>query len=116
MLKNYLKISLRNLQRHKAYSFINVAGLAIGLACFTLIILYVQDEWSYDRYHEDADQVYRLAVEIQANEGATRTAQSPPIWPGSRKSLLSSWRWLSSWRCPWPTSPCRSGSIRSFIT
>ncbi len=81
MLKNYLKISLRNLQRHKAYSFINVAGLAIGLACFTLIILYVQDEWSYDRYHEDADQVYRLAVEIQANEGATRTAQSPPIWP-----------------------------------
>ncbi len=81
MLKNYLKISLRNLQRHKAYSFINIAGLAIGLACFTLIILYVQDEWSYDRYHENADQVYRLAVEIQASEGATRTAQSPPIWP-----------------------------------
>ena len=81
MLKNYLKIAFRNLRRHKAYSVINVAGLAIGLACFTLIILYVQDEWSYDRYHEDADQIYRVAVEIQASEGATRTAQSPPIWP-----------------------------------
>ena len=80
MLKNYLKIALRNLRKHKAYSLINVAGLAIGLACFTLIVLFVQDELSYDRYHPDADRLYRIAIEIEASEGATRNAQSPPLW------------------------------------
>ena len=81
MLKNYVKIAFRNLRRHKAYTVINMAGLAIGLACFTLIILFVQDEWSYDRYHNDAGQIYRLAIETQASEGATKNAQSPPVWP-----------------------------------
>ena len=80
MLKNYFKIALRNLKKHKAYSLINVAGLAIGLACFTLIILFVQDELSYDRYHPHADRLYRIAIEIEASEGATRNAQSPPVW------------------------------------
>ena len=80
MLKNYFKISIRNLRKHKAYSLINVAGLAMGLACFTLIILFVQDEWSYDRYHPDADRLYRIAIEIEASEGATLNAQSPPVW------------------------------------
>jgi putative ABC transport system permease protein len=60
MLKNYLKIAFRNIIRQKGYSFINIAGLAAGIACCMLIMLYVQDELSYDRYHEKIDQIYRL--------------------------------------------------------
>ncbi len=60
MLKNYLKIAFRNLSRHKGYTFINVAGLAAGMACCLLILLYVRDELSYDRFHENAERIYRI--------------------------------------------------------
>src|SRR5262245_25331867 len=69
MLKNHLKIALRNLLKHKGYSLINVAGLAVGMACCLLILLFVQDELSYDRYHEHADRIYRLRVERFAAGG-----------------------------------------------
>ena len=62
MFKNYLKITLRNIKRQKIYSFINITGLATGLACFILILLYVQNELSYDRYHENSDDIYRIVV------------------------------------------------------
>ncbi len=52
MLRNYFKIALRNLWRHKSYSFINVSGLAVGMACCLLILLFVQDELVYDRFHQ----------------------------------------------------------------
>jgi predicted permease len=58
MIKNYLKIAFRNIQRHKGYSFINIAGLALGIACCTLILLWVQDELSYDRFHENVENLY----------------------------------------------------------
>jgi putative ABC transport system permease protein len=58
---NYLKIALRKVRRQKAFSFINVAGLAIGLAACLLILLWVKDELSYDAYHEKADRIFRLA-------------------------------------------------------
>ena len=60
MLKNYIKIALRNLVRHKGYTFINIFGLATGIICCLLILVYVQDELSYDKYHEKADQIYRI--------------------------------------------------------
>ncbi len=60
MIKNYLKIALRNIKKHKGYSFINIAGLAVGMACCILILLWVQDELSYDRYHDNADHIYRI--------------------------------------------------------
>jgi putative ABC transport system permease protein len=60
MLRNYLKIAIRNMKRHKGYSFINISGLAIGMACCILILLYVTDELSYDNYHEKADRIYRV--------------------------------------------------------
>ncbi len=63
MLRNYLKIALRNLSKHKGYAFINVVGLAIGLACCLLITLYVKYELGYDRYHEKAERIYRLTTE-----------------------------------------------------
>ena len=61
MLKNHFKIALRTLKKHKGYSFINVAGLALGLACCVLILFFVQDEMSFDRFHTNADRIYRVA-------------------------------------------------------
>jgi putative ABC transport system permease protein len=60
MLKNYFKIAFRNLIRYKGYSFINIFGLAVGIMCCLLILVYVQDELSYDRYHKNADNIYRI--------------------------------------------------------
>ena len=60
MFKNYLKITLRNIIRHKGYAFINIAGLAVGMACTILISFYILDELSYDKYHEKSDRIYRL--------------------------------------------------------
>jgi len=62
MFKNYFKIALRNLLRHKGYTFINVSGLAIGMACCWLILLLVYDELMYDRFHEHASNIYRLVT------------------------------------------------------
>jgi len=58
MLRNYLVVALRNMLRHKGYSFINVVGLAVGMACFILILLWVRDELSYDKFHLNADKLY----------------------------------------------------------
>jgi len=60
MLRNYLKTALRNLLRHKSYSFINISGFAIGIACCIFIFLWVQDELSYDQFHENIDDLYRV--------------------------------------------------------
>ncbi len=60
MLKNYLKIVLRNIKRHKGYSFINITGLALGMACCLLITIWVLDELSYDKFHENAARLYRV--------------------------------------------------------
>ena len=60
MIKNYLKTAIRNLQRNKIYSLINIVGLSLGLACAMLIMLYVKDEISYDRFHKNVSQIYRV--------------------------------------------------------
>ena len=61
MLLNYLKNGWRHMQKHKGHAFINVAGLSIGLACTILILLWVQDELGYDRFHVRAKDIYRIA-------------------------------------------------------
>jgi len=65
MFKNYIKSALRNLLKHKGYSLINIVGLAIGMASCLLILLYVRHELSYDAFHENADQIYRVAMEAR---------------------------------------------------
>jgi len=62
MIKNFLTIALRNLLKHKFYSFINITGLTVGISCCTLILLYVQDELSYDAYNVKAKQTYRAVA------------------------------------------------------
>lgn len=63
MFRNYLKIAFRVMNRQKGYSFINIAGLAVGLSCSILILLYVNYELSYDTYHKNVNDIYRVAVE-----------------------------------------------------
>ena len=69
MIKNYLIVAWRNLQKNKIYSFINIIGLAIGLASFLLIALYIMDELSYDRYNTNADRIYRINSDIKLGGG-----------------------------------------------
>ena len=57
MLKNYIKVALRNFAKHKSFSFINISGLAIGMACCMLIMLWVQDELNYERFNENIDDI-----------------------------------------------------------
>jgi putative ABC transport system permease protein len=74
MLKNYLKITIRNIIKHKAYSLINITGLVIGMVCFMLVMLWVKYEFSYDRYIVNSDRIFRLAFE--ANLGETNISSN----------------------------------------
>src|SRR3954465_3172059 len=70
MFKNYFKTAFRHLSRNKIYAFINIAGLSIGLACAMLILLYVKDEVSYDRFHNNVNNIYRIVTQsIEKNGG-----------------------------------------------
>lgn len=80
MFRNYLTIAIRNLLRHKGYSAINVLGLAIGMASCVLILLYVQDELSYDQYHEHKDRIYRIAESATTTGGSIEAAVTPAAW------------------------------------
>lgn len=77
MFKNYLKVALRNLWKSKAFSAINVIGLAAGLAVCLLIVLYVVDELSYDKYNKNADRIYRLDADIYFNDTQAIFAVAP---------------------------------------
>jgi putative ABC transport system permease protein len=68
MLKNYVKVAFRNLFRNKLYSFLNITGLAIGLACSILLLFYIQDELSFDRFHEKGDRIFRVESDLSTSE------------------------------------------------
>ena len=76
MLKSYLTIAIRHMTRQKGYTAINVLGLAVGMVCAILIFLYVDFELSYDRYHENAGRIYRVAVN---NDARTPPALAPAL-------------------------------------
>ena len=80
MIANYLKVGFRNILRYKVYSSINLFGLAIGMAASLLIILYIADELSYDRFQKDSDRIFRIASSgrFQGNEFKDAVS-SPPI-------------------------------------
>jgi putative ABC transport system permease protein len=88
MLKNYLLIAWRNLRRHKGFSFINISGLAIGIACCILIFLYISDELSYDRYHKNADRIFR-GISYSTIGGETRVFARMPsaLAPGLKEAI-----------------------------
>ena len=94
MFKNYVVVALRNLKRQKIYSFINISGLAIGMASILLIGLYIVDDLSYDQYHKNKHRIYRVTK--------SKDAAQLPDWIGTQAPLA--------------TSTCRSASRGASIT
>ena len=90
MLKNYLKIALRNLQQHKGYTFINVSGLAIGMACCMLIFMLVRHEWSYDAFHDHAEDIYKVVIQETRPDGSLDAEDFCHAVETTRRSLSSS--------------------------
>ncbi|HLA58198.1 MAG TPA: ABC transporter permease [Puia sp.] len=88
MIKNYLKTSLRFLSKNKTYSFINIFGLALGTLCCVYIILYVADQYSYDKHQRDAKDIYRVTsrLELPGDKHYIGTA-SPPIAPALKRDF-----------------------------
>lgn len=84
MFRNYLKIALRNLARQKVFSIINITGLAVGLASSLTILLWVQDELSYDTFSSKADRTYR----ITAAAGDLEVASVPPKLGAALKEMI----------------------------
>ncbi|MBN1273529.1 MAG: ABC transporter permease, partial [Candidatus Aminicenantes bacterium] len=68
MFKNYFKITLRNIRKYKMFSFINIMGLAVGMACCILILLWVRDELSYDKFHENYSEIYSTIPELEGTK------------------------------------------------
>jgi len=88
MLQNYLRIALRNLVKNKVYSLINIGGLAVGLAACLTIGLYIQDEYSYDRFHRNFDHLYRMVETQKQADGLHPVAVTPgPLAPSLEKDF-----------------------------
>ena len=88
MLRNYLTTALRNLRKNRTFTLINVAGLAIGTLCCLYIVLYVENQYSYDRQHPHAGDVYRLDTQLRmSGQTTTGATSSPPIVPQMKKDF-----------------------------
>ncbi|MCU0367304.1 MAG: ABC transporter permease [Cyclobacteriaceae bacterium] len=89
MLQSYVKIALRNLARNKVYTFINIFGLALGVACCLLLSLYIQDEMSYDKHHKNLENIYRITTQFESEKGIDKQgSSSPPIAPSLMEELI----------------------------
>lgn len=106
MIRNYFKIALRNIRRYYAYSILNITGMAIGLAAAILILLWVQDEWNYDRHFDNADNLYRVTGDMGTTRGeSSLTAMTPaPL----ARSLKEEYPEIIR------SSRCGAGSLLSF--
>jgi len=88
MIKNYIKIALRNIKKHKGYSFINIAGLSIGMARCLLITAWVMDELSYDRFHEHAANLYKIEFDQNYSGNLYHVNVTPhPLAPALREEI-----------------------------
>ena len=79
MLINYLKIALRNLQKQKIFAFINVFGLSVGIACFILLMLFTDNELSFDKFHKKAGEIYRVVSDFGDSKTAANSAGMPAV-------------------------------------
>src|SRR5687768_6258028 len=74
MLKNYFKVAIRNIRRNKLFSAINILGLAVGMACSIFILLWMQHERSFDKFHKNGENFYRLTVEVSGLKASLSVA------------------------------------------
>ncbi len=101
MLQNYIKIALRNIKKQKGYSFINISGLAVGMACFILMLLWVQDETSWDRSFKDSDSLYRVICVKQLQNLEYNASKAPnalsTILKNEYGEIIESTRYCGGW-------------------
>src|SRR6185369_742298 len=84
MIRNYLKIAIRNLRKYKFISFINLFGLTVGLTCCLLIVTYILNELSYDKINKDASRIYRVTRSFNTQDGIENlhlSSIAPPFGP-----------------------------------
>ena len=114
MFWSYVKTIFRNISRSKVYFFINIAGLAIGFTVFTLIMLFVLNEFNYDTFNKKADRIYRV-VEIQKLPG-TKSQHVAITMPALAPALKRDFPEVSNTArfIPWPTVLCRYGDKRFY--
>ena len=93
MIANFFKVALRNLWKRKLFSVINIVGLSVGIACFFLIAVHVLDEFSYDNFHEDAENLYRVALERIYPDNVVFYAIIPHSIPVAMQNI---WRFVGS--------------------
>lgn len=105
MIKNYFKVAVRYLSKNKGYTFINTLGLAVGIACCILIMLFVKSEWSFDRFHSKSERIYRAWLQ-EHYEGEIFNSQATPI---PLSNVLQS-------NLPEAESTCRVTGMSTFIT
>jgi putative ABC transport system permease protein len=106
MFRHYLKIVARSLRNNKAFSIINIFGLAVGMACSLLIFLYVQDERSYDRFHKDAASIHRVVKDFINDDGtripdATTPAALAPAMQKDIPEVVNITRVFPTWGGTW---------------
>ena len=88
MFKNYFKVAIRFLLKNKPFSFINIIGLSIGTICCLYILLYVKDQYSYDKHHKDADRIFRITTSLaMRGDKHTNATCSPPIAPAIKRDF-----------------------------
>ena len=87
MFRNYLTIALRNMAKQKTFTFINIAGLAVGMTCTILIMLWVQDELSYDRFHRNADDIYTVVMDWKSFGGKRSNKTYALLAPACKEEI-----------------------------
>lgn len=89
MLRNYLKVAIRSLGRGKVHALINITGLSLGIACCMLIVIFVRDEWTFDRFHKKADRIFRVyAIEDYGeNQRFFNTSTPFPMGPALKENF-----------------------------
>src|SRR6187455_3125009 len=88
MIKNYIKVAVRFLMKNKTYSFINIIGLAVGTLCCLYILLYVEVQYSYDKHHKDAENIYRITTWLAlTGDKHNNGTSSPPIAPAMKNDF-----------------------------
>jgi len=88
MLKNFIKTSLRHLLKNKTFGLVNIFGLAIGVLCCLYIVLYVADQYSYDKHHKDGKNIYRVVSDLVLSGNKSHMATcSPPVAPAMKKDF-----------------------------
>ena len=88
MFKNYFTTTFRNLWKNKTYSFINIFGLAVGTLCCLYILVYVEDQYSYDKHHANAKNIYRITTSLSVTgDKHTNATSSPPIAPAMKNDF-----------------------------